>query len=123
MRNPGDGEEGEITISGMLCGSPAYMSPEQTRGDSLDARTDIYALGVTMFEALTGLFPHEAFSIAELFLHKCTVPPRRPSTFVGGIPPELEAIVMRAMATNPADRYTSARELRSELKAIRDDLP
>ena len=59
-----EGGEEDMTVAGMLCGSPAYMSPEQTRGDELDARTDLYALGVTMFEALTGALPHEAFSIA-----------------------------------------------------------
>jgi serine/threonine-protein kinase len=122
MREAADGEPGEITISGMLCGSPAYMSPEQTRGDALDARTDIYALGVTMFESLTGVFPHDAFSIAELFLHKSTVSPRRPSAVVPGIDPRLEAIVMRALAIEPDDRFASAKELRAALRAVRDGL-
>jgi serine/threonine-protein kinase len=122
LRDPGDGENVEITVSGMLCGSPAYMSPEQTRGDTLDARTDIYALGVTMFESLTGALPYEAYSIGELFLKKCTANPRRVSELVAGVDPLLDDIVARAMAIDPNDRHPSARELRTELRAARDAL-
>jgi eukaryotic-like serine/threonine-protein kinase len=122
MREPGDGETGEITLSGMLCGSPAYMSPEQTRGDALDARTDVYSLGVTMFEALTGVFPHEAFSITELFLKKCTSPGRRASSLLPNLDPLLDDIITRAIAIDPNDRHASARELRTELRTARDQL-
>lgn len=115
-------EHSEITMSGMLCGSPAYMSPEQTRGDTLDARSDIYSLGITMFEALTGMFPYEAFSIAELFLKKCTAPPRRASSLLPSIDPLLDDIILRAMALEPKDRHESARELRTELRAAREQL-
>jgi serine/threonine-protein kinase len=114
LRDSGD----EITLSGMLCGSPAYMSPEQTRGDALDARSDIYALGVTLFEALSGALPHEAHDIAELFVKKCTAPPRRPSDLVGAMNPTLDDIVTRAMAIDPNDRQTSARDLLTELRAV-----
>jgi len=122
LRDPGDGESVEITVSGMLCGSPAYMSPEQTRGDTLDARTDIYSLGTTMFEALTGALPYEAYSIGELFMKKCTANPRRASDFIPNIDPLLDDIITRAMAINPADRHESARELRTELRTARDQL-
>lgn len=122
LRDPGDGESVEITVSGTLCGSPAYMSPEQTRGDSLDARTDVYSLGVTMFEALTGALPHEAYSIGELFLKKCTESPRRASELVPGLDPLLDDIITRAMAIDPNERHESARELRTELRTARDQL-
>lgn len=122
LRDPGDGESVEITVSGTLCGSPAYMSPEQTRGDSLDARTDVYSLGVTMFEALTGALPHEAYSIGELFLKKCTESPRRASELVPGLDPLLDDIIARAMAIDPNERHDSARELRTELRTARDHL-
>ncbi|MBX3233692.1 MAG: serine/threonine protein kinase [Labilithrix sp.] len=120
MRDPGDGE-GEITVTGMLCGSPAYMSPEQTRGDTIDARTDIYSLGVSLFEALTGALPYEAFSIGELFLKKCTQTPRRASTLVT-VDAVLDDIVARAMAIDPRARHASAKELRTELRAALDVL-
>lgn len=116
--NDPDGENAELTVVGMLCGSPAYMSPEQTRGDALDVRTDVYALGVTMFEALTGALPHEAFSLAELFMKKATAPARKPSTLVPSVDPVLEDVIMRAMAPDPRNRHPSARELRSELRAV-----
>jgi eukaryotic-like serine/threonine-protein kinase len=122
LRDPGDGDSVEITATGMLCGSPAYMSPEQTRGDTLDARTDVYSLGVTMFEALTGALPYEAHSIGELFLKKCTAPPRRVSELVSGVDPLLDDIVTRAMAIDPKVRHDSARELRTELRAAREAL-
>jgi eukaryotic-like serine/threonine-protein kinase len=119
MRDPVPGEE--ITIVGMLCGSPAYMSPEQTRGEPLDMRTDIYSLGVTLFEALTGALPFDAYSIAELFLKKGIEPPRRVSSIVA-IDPLLDDIVYRAMATRPTDRHESAKELRIELRTAREQL-
>ena len=112
----------EITLGGMLCGSPAYMSPEQTRGAELDARSDLYALGVTLFEALTGAPPHDASSLQELFLRKATEPPRRPSSIVQGIDPLLEDVLLRAMATDPGKRHASARELRTELRAVAEQL-
>ena len=120
MREPADGE-GDITVSGMLCGSPAYMSPEQTRGDQIDARTDIYSLGVTLFEALTGALPYEAYSIGELFLKKCTAEPRRVSSLVA-VDPLLDDIVARAMSIDPRDRHQSAKELRTELRTAREQL-
>ena len=122
LRDPGDGDSVEITLSGMLCGSPAYMSPEQTRGDTLDVRTDVYSLGVTMFEALTGALPHEAYSIVELFLKKCTENARRASELVAGLDPLLDDIITRAMEIDPNVRHESARELRTELRAARDAL-
>jgi serine/threonine-protein kinase len=120
MREPADGE-GDITVSGMLCGSPAYMSPEQTRGEPIDARTDLYSLGVTLFEALTGALPYEAYTIGELFLKKCTAEPRRVSTLVP-VDPLLDDIIARAMSIDPKARHQSAKELRTELRTAREQL-
>lgn len=120
LRDPGD--DGDITLSGMLCGSPAYMSPEQTRADTLDARTDIYSLGVTLFEAVTGALPFEAFTIGELFQKKCIELPRRASSIVPALDPVFDDIIARAMATDPRDRHESARELRIELRTAREAL-
>jgi tRNA A-37 threonylcarbamoyl transferase component Bud32 len=116
LRDP-DPENVDLTLGGMLCGSPAYMSPEQTRGETLDARTDIYSLGVTLFESLTGHLPHDGHSIAELFTKKITEPPKKPSSIVAGIDPLLEDVVLRAVATDPKVRHATARVFREELRA------
>ncbi|MBX3189502.1 MAG: serine/threonine protein kinase [Labilithrix sp.] len=115
LRDP-DPDQGELTLGGMLCGSPAYMSPEQARGESLDARTDLYSLGVTLFECLTGAFPHAAESLAELFVKKTLEPPRRPSELLPDIDPVVEDVVMKAIATDPVRRHANARVLREELR-------
>jgi eukaryotic-like serine/threonine-protein kinase len=117
-----DPEAEDLTIGGMLCGSPAYMSPEQTRGDELDPRSDVYALGVTLFEALTGALPHDATSIAELFIKKVSEPPRKPSSLVAEVDPVLEDVLFRAMAIDRRARHASARELRAELAAVLEQL-
>lgn len=122
LRDP-DPEQGELTIAGMLCGSPAYMAPEQTTGDALDARADLYAVGVTLFEALTGQMPHEAHSLAELFMKKTTAAPRRLSTLAPDLPARLEEIVLRALATDREERPPTARALLGELRAVSAHLP
>ncbi len=116
------GNEEELTIGGMICGSPAYMSPEQIRGAELDARTDIYALGMTMYEAATGAHPFTAESLVELFMKHENEPPRRPSEFVPGLDPLFEDILMRALAKRPQDRHESARTLRIELREVAEEL-
>jgi eukaryotic-like serine/threonine-protein kinase len=116
-------EHADLTTVGMLCGSPAYMSPEQTRGDVLDARTDVYSVGVTLFEALTGELPHQAGDLAQLFLKKMLEPPRRPSSLLADIDPLLEKILLRSMATDRTARHANARVLREELRQVLASLP
>ena len=135
LRDRGDdGEDGQgahedLTTVGMLCGSPAYMSPEQCRGETLDGRSDIYSLGITLYESVTGLFPHDAKSLFELFTMKSTEPPRRPSTLVPDIDPLLEDVIMRSLATDPNQRHPNARVMREELREVLatleedDDMP
>jgi serine/threonine-protein kinase len=116
LREP-DPENADLTTAGMVCGSPAYMSPEQSRGEPLDVRTDVYSLGVTLFETLTGELPHEANSITELFVKKMTMPARSLSSLVEYVDPVLEDIVLRALETDPRARHSTARVLREELRA------
>ncbi len=114
----GQGPHEDLTTAGMLCGSPAYMSPEQCRGERLDGRSDIYSLGITLYESVTGLFPHEAKDLFELFTKKSLEPPRRPSSLVPDIDPLLEDVLMRALATDPKKRHPDARVMREELKEV-----
>jgi serine/threonine protein kinase len=95
------------TASGMVSGTPAYMSPEQARGDKTDHRTDIYSLGVVLYEMLAGRVPFEADStMSVLYMQIHNTPPPIPGTL-----PEVQAVLDRALAKNPADRYQSSREM------------
>ncbi|HSK65359.1 MAG TPA: protein kinase, partial [Anaerolineales bacterium] len=95
------------TASGTVSGTPAYMSPEQARGDPTDHRTDIYSLGIVLYEMLAGRVPFEADStLTILHMQIHTTPPPIP-----GISPKVQQLIDRALAKNPDDRYQSSREL------------
>jgi len=104
------------TLSGQLKGKFAYMSPEQTTGKGLDHRSDIFALGLVLYELLTGVRPlQREGELATLAAAKlCQIAP--PSSVSEEVSPELDAIVMRALAPRPEDRYQDARELQMELE-------
>jgi tRNA A-37 threonylcarbamoyl transferase component Bud32 len=106
-----------ITAQGSLVGTPYYMSPEHIRGESVDARTDIYALGAVFFKLLTGAPPFFAptpMGIITKHLVDPVEPPSRRCPELG-LPPEADAIVLKAMAKSPDDRYASAEEMRRAL--------
>jgi len=107
----------DMTADGLLCGTPRYMSPEQLRGEKVDGRSDLYALGVVFFEMLAGRTPFEADSILG-FAHKhINEPPPSLSAIARRkkIPKAIEDLVQRLLAKNPADRPKSASVLVSEL--------
>ena len=103
-------------------GSVHYIAPEQARGAAADARSDIYSLGIVMYEMMTGRLPYVGKSDVEVavkHMNNEAVPPR---TIVPGIPEELERICLKAMATDITDRYQSAGELLSDLEQFRKQL-
>src|SRR5262249_12794150 len=114
-----------LTVSGDLLGTLRYMSPEQAlaRHRLVDHRTDVYSLGATLYELLTDGPAVEGEDRQEL-LHQIAFkdppPPRRRDR---AIPPELEVIVLKALAKNPADRYATAQELADDLRRWLEDVP
>jgi len=97
-------------------GSPFYMAPEQFRQESVDRRTDVYALGVVLYELLTGQKPFNGANLDELSAAVLHHPPLQAHTLNPSIPQALSNIAMRAMEKNPADRYPSARDMSQELR-------
>ncbi len=104
--------------SARVCGSPAYMAPEQARGDRLDARSDIYACGVTLYQLLTGAVPFDADSIRELMDKHAYEAPRRPSELRPELGLRPDRVVMKCLAKTRGERYASALELRTALFAL-----
>jgi serine/threonine protein kinase len=103
-------------VSGV--GSPAYMSPEQIKELPLTHQTDIYSLGVTMYRLLTGKLPFDAATSYSMIYQIMNIDPQPPSTFRPEIPPELDAIVMRAMCKDTAQRYQTWDEFARDLVAF-----
>jgi serine/threonine protein kinase len=107
----------ELTVDGAAVGTPLYMSPEQCDGLSVDARSDVYALGCLAYELLAGRPPFRAGSEAALFIKHLTEIPKPPSAFNGTIPRSLDAVVLRAVAKLPGERYQTAAGLALALAA------
>ncbi|PKV76635.1 serine/threonine-protein kinase [Nocardia fluminea] len=105
------GETTSLTSAGSVLGTLAYAAPEQLEGQPLDVRTDVYALGGTLYELLTGFVPFQRESPAALISAHLIEPPPRPSAGNPALPPALDGVIARAMAKNPDDRYTSCGEL------------
>lgn len=117
--------EGRKSTTGDFVGTPAYMSPEQIRGENVDARSDLYSLGALLFELLTGrqLFIGNN-PISVITQHtEAEVPALTDVSESAQVSPELEAIVRRALAKTRADRWKSADEMRAALEALRRDAP
>ena len=102
------------TTAGSVSGTPAYMSPEQARGEKVDKRTDIYALGIMLYEMLAGVVPFQADTTFGMLMQHINEPPPP----IQGISPELQMVINRALAKNSKHRYESAGELANDFMAL-----
>jgi len=92
-------------------GTPLYAAPEQLRGDQVDGRADVYALGCVLFECLTGMPPYQGGSDGAVVAAHLTAPPPRPSTVRAGLPAALDPVIARALAKTPGERFATCGEL------------
>jgi eukaryotic-like serine/threonine-protein kinase len=112
-----------ISHPGDILGSVKYMSPEQAAGEPAGPASDLYSLGVVLYEMLTGKVPFEVRLPEDVSAEHAKGPPRRPSEANPEVPKTLDAVVIGLLATNPADRYGSAAELAKDLRRVRDGMP
>jgi serine/threonine-protein kinase len=104
-----------VTQTAAIFGTAAYVAPEQAQGENVDRRTDIYALGTVLYELLTGRQPFTAESAVALAYKHVSEPPPPPTRVNPDISPQLEAVVLKAMAKDPADRYQTGRDMALDL--------
>jgi len=109
--------EGELTRDGALFGTPSYMSPEQIRGQNLDGRSDLFSLGVVLFELLTGERPFPGETISSIIYRIVNEEPRDIADFSERIDPPLSGFLQRALAKDPGDRFSSGALFAAELRA------
>jgi eukaryotic-like serine/threonine-protein kinase len=110
--------EPTLTLNEQLFGTPGYIAPEYVGGLGIDGRADIYSLGVVIYEMITGVLPFEGRGQADLLLKPLTTAPIPPGERVGGLPPDLEALLLRTLARDPADRPHDAFALHDALGDI-----
>ncbi len=118
-------DDGKITRTGQVLGSPAYMSPEQCSGAHVDNRSDIYSLGCLMFETLTGKPPFVSESSLKIIMHHRSTQPPTLASFMTQVevPQALDAIFKKVFAKQPDQRYQTVDELKSDLMALEETIP
>jgi len=112
--------ESRITVEGYVCGTPGYMAPEQVRNLELSERSDLYSVGVLLYECLCGINPFIGNTTVDTLVNQVTLLPKTPSTQRkdANIPLYLDALVMRALAKDPGQRFSSAQEFRVVLEGL-----
>jgi serine/threonine-protein kinase len=105
----------QVSGSGLLMGTPAYLAPEQIQGEPQDSRSDQFALGIVLYQMLTGVRPFNGSSLGAVCAQILNADPEPPSRRNRAVPPALDRIVARCLAKNPADRFASCDELASAL--------
>ena len=113
------GEGQNMTQTAAVIGTAQYLSPEQARGEAVDARSDVYAAGCVLFELLTGEPPFTGDTPVAVAYQHVREDPRSPSEVNPSVTPQLDAIVLKALSKNPVNRYQSAAEMRADLVRVR----
>ena len=113
----------QMTETGSIVGTAQYLSPEQARGGEVDPRSDLYSLGVVLYELLTGKTPFDGETPVEIAMKHLSNAPKPPSKLRSEIPPELDKVVLRALAKNPDERYQSADEMEADLERVARGAP
>src|SRR6058998_1404392 len=113
----------QMTEVGSIIGTAQYLSPEQARGSPVDQTSDLYSVGVVLYEMLTGQVPFTGDTPLEIAMKHLSEVPKPPSELRPEVPHDLDLVVVRALAKDPADRYQSAEEMSADLKRILDGLP
>jgi beta-lactam-binding protein with PASTA domain/predicted Ser/Thr protein kinase len=108
----------QMTEAGSIVGTAQYLSPEQARGSQVDPRSDLYSVGVVLYELLTGKVPFTGDSPVEIAMRHLSDTPPPPSEVKEGVPHELDLVVMRALAKDPETRYQSAEEMNADLERV-----
>ncbi len=114
-------KDGETTTQGLVVGSPAYMSPEQARGNPVDQRSDLFSLAAVFYRAITGVSPFSGTSPSDIVVKLCTEEAPPPSTLAPHVDAEVDALLTRALAKNPALRFQSIKEFTDALSKLPDD--
>jgi serine/threonine protein kinase len=112
------GNDMGLTMTGTTLGSVAYMSPEQVRCEPLDGRSDLYSVGVSLYETITGQRPYVSDNNFEVMQAHLQVPPTPPIDLKPDIPPGLNQLILMAMAKNPAQRFQTADAMRGALRSV-----
>jgi len=113
----------QMTETGSIVGTAQYLSPEQARGGEVDQRSDLYSLGVVLYELLTGKTPFEGDTPVEIAMKHLSNTPQTPSELRSDIPPELDMVILRALAKDPDERYQSADEMEGDLDRVARGAP
>jgi serine/threonine-protein kinase len=108
----------QMTETGSIVGTAQYLSPEQARGGEVDPRSDLYSLGIVLYELLTGKTPFDGETPVEIAMKHLSTTPKPPSKLRSEVPRELDMVVLRALAKNPDDRYQSADEMEADLERV-----
>lgn len=112
---PVEGGQKRLTALGSIIGTPAYLSPEQAQGKPLDPRTDLYSLGVVLYEMVTGQLPFDADDIASILLQQVNKPPVAPREYSSDLPIWLESVILRSLEKNPDNRFKNAAAMAAAL--------